>query len=172
MFVCLKVCAFIHTFVENKLTADTETETELQCSEICPCRTLQNRARADRCTVIILIIITFIIIIIIIMIALLSSIVIHNNGFIFIINYHIRYIFSLASNPFYLWLICTIFYEVCSALKIMGAILYCLQAGEGYVPRTLTQLYTWVMLVFSNQWRHTETERLNLDNETISFLRG
>ena len=23
--------------------------------------------------------------------------------------------------------------------------------GEGYVPRTLTQLYTWVILVFSNQ---------------------
>ena len=79
------------------------------------------------------------------------------------LNYHChhyhcycRYIFSLASNPFYLWLICTIFYE----------------AGEGYVPRTLTQLYTWVMLVFSNQWRHAETEKLNLDNETISFLRG
>ena len=35
-----------------------------------------------------------------------------------------RYIFSLASNPFYLWLICTIFYE----------------AGEGYVPTTLTQV--------------------------------
>ena len=48
----------------------------------------------------------------------------------------------------------------------------CLQAGEGYVPRTLTQLYTWVMLVFSNKWRHAETEKLNLDNETISFLRG
>ena len=40
------------------------------------------------------------------------------------------------------------------------------------MPRTLTQLYTWVMLVFSNQWRHTETEKLNLDAETISFLRG
>ena len=119
--------------MENKLTADTETETELQCSEICPCRTLQNRARADRCRDIIIIMITVITIIVI-----------------------VRYIFSLASNPFYLWLICTIFYE----------------AGEGYVPRTLTQLYTWVMLVFSNQWRHAETEKLNLDNETISFLRG
>ena len=66
-----------------------------------------------------------------------------------------RYIFSLASNPFYLWLICTIFYE----------------AGEGYVPTTLTQLYTWVMLVFSNQWQHTE-DKLNLDADTVEFLKG
>jgi len=45
------------------------------------------------------------------------------------------YIFSLATNPFYLWLICTIFSE----------------AGEDFIPRTLTQLYTWVMLVFANR---------------------
>lgn len=45
------------------------------------------------------------------------------------------YIFSLATNPFYLWLICTIFTEV----------------GEAFVPRTLTQLYTWVILVFGNR---------------------
>ena len=64
--------------MENKLTADTETETELQCSEICPCRTLQNRARADRYRVIIIKIITV----------------------ITIIDCHCRYIFSLASNPF------------------------------------------------------------------------
>jgi len=105
------VCAFIHSFVENKISVSGEEE--LQCSELCPCRTLQNRARAD------------------------------------------RYIFSLASNPFYLWLICTIFYE----------------AGEGYIPTTLTQLYTWVMLVFSNQWQHTE-DKLNLDQETVDFLKG
>ena len=114
--------------MENKLTADTE-DVELQCSEICPCRTLQNRARADRwrhpCP--------------------------HHLFKVILI----RYIFSLASNPFYLWLICTIFYE----------------AGEGYVPRTLTQLYTWVMLVFSNQWQHTE-DKLSLDTETITFLKG
>ena len=104
------VCAFIHSFVENKLVS---VDQELECSEICPCKTLQNRAKSD------------------------------------------RYIFSLASNPFYLWLICTIFYE----------------AGEGYVPTTLTQLYTWVMLVFSNQWQHTE-DKLSLDTETITFLKG
>ena len=103
------VCAFIHSFVENKLVS---VDQELECSEICPCKTLQNRAKSD------------------------------------------RYIFSLASNPFYLWLICTIFYE----------------AGEGYVPTTLTQLYTWVMLVFSNQWQHTEAG-LNLDNQTCDFLK-
>ena len=103
------VCAFIHSFVENKLVS---VDQELECSEICPCRTLQNRAKSD------------------------------------------RYIFSLASNPFYLWLICTIFYE----------------AGEGYVPTTLTQLYTWVMLVFSNQWHHNQAG-LNLDNQTIDFLK-
>ena len=45
------------------------------------------------------------------------------------------YIFSLATNPFYLWLICTIFSE----------------AGEEFVPKTLTQLYTWVMLVFAHR---------------------
>ncbi len=45
------------------------------------------------------------------------------------------YIFSLATNPFYLWLICTIFSE----------------AGEDFIPKTLTQLYTWVMLVFANR---------------------
>ena len=66
-----------------------------------------------------------------------------------------RYIFSLASNPFYLWLICTIFYE----------------AGEGYVPTTLTQLYTWVIIVFSNQWQHAEGA-LALDAATVTFLRG
>lgn len=105
------VCAFIHSFVENKISTDDSEDVE--CTELCPCRTLQNRARAD------------------------------------------RYIFSLASNPFYLWLICTIFYE----------------AGEGYVPTTLTQLYTWVMLVFSNQWQHTEG-KLNLDEDTVHFLKG
>jgi len=104
------VCAFIHSFVENKISTD---DFEVECTELCPCRTLQTRARAD------------------------------------------RYIFSLASNPFYLWLICTIFYE----------------AGEGYVPTTLTQLYTWVMLVFSNQWQHTEG-KLALDTETVQFLKG
>ncbi len=46
------------------------------------------------------------------------------------------YIFSLATNPFYLWLICTIFSE----------------AGEDFIPKTLTQLYTWVMLVFANRY--------------------
>ena len=46
------------------------------------------------------------------------------------------YVFSLATNPFYLWLICTIFTE----------------AGEEFVPKTLTQLYTWVMLVFAHRW--------------------
>ena len=46
------------------------------------------------------------------------------------------YIFSLATNPFYLWLICTIFSE----------------AGEEFIPKTLTQLYTWVMLVFANRY--------------------
>ena len=45
------------------------------------------------------------------------------------------YVFSLATNPFYLWLICTIFTE----------------AGEEFVPKTLTQLYTWVMLVFAHR---------------------
>ena len=45
------------------------------------------------------------------------------------------YVFSLATNPFYLWLICTIFTE----------------AGDEYVPKTLTQLYTWVMLVFAHR---------------------
>ena len=94
------MCAFIHTFVENKLTADTETETELQCSEICPCRTLQNRARADRyrdITVIIMMITSLLTCHCLIM---------------------VRYIFSLASNPFYLWLICTIFYEVGEIFKL------------------------------------------------------
>ena len=46
------------------------------------------------------------------------------------------YVFSLATNPFYLWLICTIFTE----------------AGEEFVPKTLTQLYTWVMLVFAHRY--------------------
>lgn len=45
------------------------------------------------------------------------------------------YIFSLATNPFYLWLICTIFSE----------------AGEEFIPKTLTQLYTWVMIVFAQR---------------------
>ena len=45
------------------------------------------------------------------------------------------YVFSLATNPFYLWLICTIFTE----------------AGEEFVPKTLTQLYTWVILVFAHR---------------------
>ena len=39
------------------------------------------------------------------------------------------------------------------------------------MPTTLTQLYTWVMLVFSNQWQHTEG-KLNLDQETVEFLKG
>ena len=38
------------------------------------------------------------------------------------------------------------------------------------MPTTLTQLYTWVMLVFSNQWHHTQAG-LNLDNQTIDFLK-
>ncbi|XP_023321296.1 NACHT, LRR and PYD domains-containing protein 12 [Eurytemora carolleeae] len=103
------VCAFIHSFVENKISTD---DFEIPCTELCPCRSLQQRALSD------------------------------------------RYIFSLASNPFYLWLLCTIFYE----------------AGEGYVPRTLTQLYTWVILVFSNQW-HGKGE-MKLDIETTEFLKG
>lgn len=41
--------------------------------------------------------------------------------------------------------------------------------GEGYVPRTLTQLYTWVILVFSNQW-HGKGE-MKLDIETTEFLK-
>lgn len=104
------VCSFIHSFIENKISPDNW---EVECTELCPCRTLQQRARAD------------------------------------------RYIFSLASNPFYLWLICTIFYE----------------AGEGYVPTTLTQLYTWVIIVFSNQWQNAEAQ-LELEQETVTFLRG
>ena len=51
------------------------------------------------------------------------------------------YVFSLATNPFYLWLICTIFTE----------------AGEEFVPKTLTQLYTWVMLVFAHRWVQCQT---------------
>jgi len=67
------------------------------------------------------------------------------------------YIFSLATNPFYLWLICTIFTE----------------AGEDFVPRTLTQLYTWVMLVFANRWQNTSLNMTtNLNAATISFMRG
>jgi len=103
------VCAFIHSFVENKISTD---EYEVLCTEICPCRVLQQRALSD------------------------------------------RYIFSLASNPFYLWLLCTIFYE----------------AGEGYIPRTLTQLYTWVILVFSNKW--LEQKNLTLEKDTVDFLKG
>ena len=40
------------------------------------------------------------------------------------------------------------------------------------MPTTLTQLYTWVMLVFSNQWHHTEESGLNLDTHTSTFLKG
>lgn len=50
------------------------------------------------------------------------------------------YVFSLATNPFYLWLICTIFTE----------------AGEEFVPKTLTQLYTWVILVFAHRYSDAE----------------
>ena len=72
---------------------------QVECTELCPCRTLQQRARADR----------------------LKSSFLFLWRNLFLCG---RYIFSLASNPFYLWLICTIFYE----------------AGEGYVPTTLTQV--------------------------------
>jgi hypothetical protein len=41
------VCAFIHSFVENKISTDDSEDVE--CTELCPCRTLQTRARADRC---------------------------------------------------------------------------------------------------------------------------
>ena len=39
------------------------------------------------------------------------------------------------------------------------------------MPTTLTQLYTWVMLVFSNQWQHAE-KGINLDQDTANFLKG
>ncbi|XP_071744457.1 uncharacterized protein [Lepeophtheirus salmonis] len=67
------------------------------------------------------------------------------------------YIFSLATNPFYLWLICTIFSET----------------GEEFVPKTLTQLYTWVMLVFAHRWQNTSLQLTSmLEEETVSFLLG
>lgn len=67
------------------------------------------------------------------------------------------YIFSLATNPFYLWLICTIFTE----------------AGEDFVPKTLTQLYTWVMLVFAHRWQNTSLAlTTNLEETTIHFVLG
>eukprot|EP00095_Tigriopus_kingsejongensis_P008904 maker-scaffold1538_size36768-snap-gene-0.10 protein:Tk08904 transcript:maker-scaffold1538_size36768-snap-gene-0.10-mRNA-1 annotation:"lrr and pyd domains-containing protein 3-like" len=67
------------------------------------------------------------------------------------------YIFSLATNPFYLWLICTIFSE----------------AGEEFIPKTLTQLYTWVMIVFAQRWQNTSFQiSTNLEHSTVSFLRS
>lgn len=67
------------------------------------------------------------------------------------------YIFSLATNPFYLWLICTIFSE----------------AGEEFIPKTLTQLYTWVMIVFAQRWQNTSFQiSTNLENSTVTFLRS
>ena len=67
------------------------------------------------------------------------------------------YIFSLATNPFYLWLICTIFSE----------------AGEEFIPKTLTQLYTWVMLVFANRWQNSSLQMTtSLDVTTVDFLMG
>lgn len=65
------------------------------------------------------------------------------------------YVFSLATNPFYLWLICTIFTE----------------AGEEFVPKTLTQLYTWVMLVFAHRWQNTSLSiTTTLEDATIAFI--
>jgi len=65
------------------------------------------------------------------------------------------YVFSLATNPFYLWLICTIFTE----------------AGEEFVPKTLTQLYTWVMLVFAHRWQNTSLSvTTHLEEATVNFV--
>ncbi|CAB4065157.1 unnamed protein product [Lepeophtheirus salmonis] len=62
-----------------------------------------------------------------------------------------------STNPFYLWLICTIFSET----------------GEEFVPKTLTQLYTWVMLVFAHRWQNTSLQLTSmLEEETVSFLLG
>ena len=99
------LCSWIYILYE--FYEKNEFSCKVECTELCPCRTLQQRARADR------------------------SLPFHFSCLIRWISEQVykiimtRYIFSLASNPFYLWLICTIFYE----------------AGEGYVPTTLTQVH-------------------------------